>query len=41
VGILVLFLSLGEIISDFPKYDVGYRFVIYSFYNVEVHSFYS
>jgi hypothetical protein len=23
------------------KYDVGYRFVIYSLYNVEVHSFYS
>jgi hypothetical protein len=26
----------------FPiKYDVGYRFVIYSHYNVDVHSFYS
>jgi hypothetical protein len=42
VGILVLFLTLGEMVSVFPiKYDVGYRFVIYNLYNVEVHYFYS
>jgi hypothetical protein len=32
----------GNGCSVFPiKYDVGYRFVIYSLYNVEVYSFYS
>jgi hypothetical protein len=42
VGILVLFLTLGKLSQFFPsKCDVGYRFVIYSLYNVEVHSFYS
>jgi hypothetical protein len=30
-----------EMVSVFLKYDVGYRFVIYSLYTVEVHSFYS
>jgi hypothetical protein len=35
-----LILTLGEMISIFSiKYDAGYRLVIYSLYNVEVHSF--
>jgi hypothetical protein len=31
----------GNVFQFFPiKYNVGSRFVIYSLYNVEVHSFY-
>jgi hypothetical protein len=41
VGTLVSFLILGEMFQFCSiKYDVGYRFVIYSLYNLEVHSFY-
>jgi hypothetical protein len=41
VCILVSFLSLGEIVSVFPtKYEVGYKLIIYSLFNIEVHSFY-
>jgi hypothetical protein len=40
VGILALFLTLGVVVSAFSiKYDVVYRFVIYSLHNVEVNSF--
>ena len=42
VGTLVLFLTLGEMLSIFPIEDnVCCGFVIYSFYYVEVCSFYS
>jgi hypothetical protein len=42
VGTLVMFLTLGKMVSVFHvKYNAGCRFVIYSFYNVEVLSFYS
>jgi hypothetical protein len=41
-GTLVSFLTVEEMVSVFHlKYDVGCRCVIYSLYNVEVHSFYS
>jgi hypothetical protein len=41
-GTLTLFLTLGEMVSVFsPIADVGYRFVKYSLYNVEIQSFYS
>jgi hypothetical protein len=32
---------MGTLVSFLIKYDVGYIFVIYSLYNVEVHYFYS
>jgi hypothetical protein len=42
LGTLVSFLTLGKMVSCFPvTYDIGYRFVIYILYYVEVHSFYS
>jgi hypothetical protein len=43
IGHPCLILDLGEIVSVFPnKYEVGCMlFVIYTLYNVEVHSFYS
>jgi hypothetical protein len=40
-GYLVSFLTLGAMVSVFPHDDIGYRFVIYSLYYVEIHSFYS
>jgi hypothetical protein len=42
VGTLVSFLTLGEMVSVFLiKYYVGYKFITYSLYNVEIYSFYS
>jgi hypothetical protein len=40
VGILLSFLTLGKWFQFFPiKYNVGYRFIIYSLYDVEVYFF--
>jgi hypothetical protein len=42
VDTLVPFLTIVEWLQFFLiKYDVGYRSVIYSIYNFEIHSFYS